>query len=470
MPIQKEQSEIVVLGGGPGGYVAALVAAQRGARVILVEKARVGGTCLNIGCIPTKALTTSMDLLLRSRRACEFGLSIPRVDVDLPALMTYKRNTVDELVGGVENLLKARHIKVICGEARLIKPDTLFIDDGKGGQWELSANHIILAPGSVATTPPIEGCTLPGVLTSTSALDIDAVPDRLVVVGGGVIGLEFACIYEALGSKVTLLEMTKSLLPGATDEVIAKRLQILLGRRGMDIRTGTVVRKIERTGEVLRVFTEAAGSEAMLECDRVLVATGRRPNTQNLGFTEAGIKMNGPAIAVDESLATSLTNVWAAGDATGGWMLAHKAMVDGRVAAENATGGSRRTDYHAVPNVIFTRPEIASVGMTELQAREKGMDVKVSQFSFSANPRARILRESDGFARLVCDAGSGRIIGMHMIGPHVTDIVAEGVLAVQMGITADDLAWTMHAHPTLPEATLEAALGFRNAAIHSVSR
>ena len=242
MPIQKEHSEIVVLGGGPGGYVAALVAAQRGAQVILVEKARVGGTCLNIGCIPTKALTTSMDMLLRSRRAGEFGLSIPRVYVDLPALMTYKRNTVDELVGGVESLLKARHVKVICGEARLIKPDTLFVDDSKGGQWELSANHIILAPGSVATTPPMEGCNLPGVLTSTSALDIDVVPDRLVVVGGGV------------------------------------------------------------------------------------------------------------------------------------------------------------------------------------------------------------------------------------IGPHVTDIIAEGVLAVQMGITADDLAWTMHAHPTLPEATMEAALGFRNATIHSVSR
>lgn len=470
MSIQKERSEILVLGGGPGGYVAALSAAQRGARVILVEKARVGGTCLNIGCIPTKALTTSVDLLLHSRRGKEFGLSIPSVDVDLPALMTYKQNTVEQLVSGVESLLKARRVKVIRGEARLIKTDTLFIDDGQGGQQEVSADRIILAPGSVAADLPIEGCHLSGVLTSTQALDIDAVPARLVIVGGGVIGLEFACIYEALGSKVTILEMTPSLLSGATDEVLAKRLQILLGRRGMEIRTGVTVRKIERDGETLRVFAEAAGLEAMIECDRVLVATGRRPNTQNMGFAEVGLNMNGHAIAVNESLATSIPNVWAAGDVTGGWLLAHKAMVDGRVAAENATGGRRQIDYRAVPSVIFTRPEIASVGLTELQARATGAAVKVSQFLFSANPRARILGDSDGMVRLVCDADNGRILGVHMLGPHVTDLIAEGALAVQTGRTADDLAWTMHAHPTLPEAMLEAALGFRNAAIHAISR
>jgi len=220
----------------------------------------------------------------------------------------------------------------------------------------------------------------------------------------------------------------------------------------------------------LRVFAETAGAETTADCERVLIATGRWPNTQGMGFAELGLRMNGRAIAVDERLATNLPNVWAVGDAIGGWMLAHKAMVDGRVAAENAAGGQRQVDYRSVPNVIFTRPEVASVGLTEAQARTQGAEVKVTQFPFSANPRARILDESEGVVRLICEAGSGRILGVHMLGPHVTGLIAEGALAVQTGATADDLAWTTHAHPTLPEAMLEAALGFRDAAIHIHTR
>jgi dihydrolipoamide dehydrogenase len=470
MSVSDERIDIAVLGGGPGGYVAALSAAQRGARVVLVEKDRVGGTCLNVGCIPTKVLTTATELLLRSKRASEYGLPIPQVAVDLPGLMTYKRTVVDQLVGGVEQLLKARRVTLVRGEARLIRPDTLSVDDGQGGRQELSANHVILAPGSITANPPIEGCDLPGVVTSTGALDIEVVPPRLVIVGGGVIGLEFACIYEALGSQVTVLEMAPSILPDATDETIAKRLQILLRRRGMAIQTGTTVQRIEKAGAMLRVSAVGAGGEAMFEADRVLVAAGRWPNTQGMGFAELGMRMNGRTIAVDERLATNLPNVSAIGDAIGGWMLAHKAMVDGRVAAENATGGQRRVDYRSVPNVIFTRPELASVGLTESQAQNQGSEVKVTQFAFSANPRARILGETEGLVRLVCEAGSGRILGVHIMGPHATDLIAEGALAVRMGATADDLAWTTHAHPTLPEAMLEAALGFRGAAIHMQSR
>jgi dihydrolipoamide dehydrogenase len=260
--------------------------------------------------------------------------------------------------------------------------------------------------------------------------------------------------------------MTPSILPDGSDEAIAKRLHMVLRRRGMQIQTSTVVKRIERIGESLRVFAETAGTETATDCERVLIATGRWPNTQGMGFAELGLRMNGRAIAVDERLATNLPSVWAVGDAIGGWMLAHKAMVDGRVAAENATGGQRPVDYRSVPNVIFTRPEVAGVGLTEAQARTQGARVKVTQFPFSANPRARILGESDGVVRLLCEVGSGRILGVHMLGPHVTDLIAEGALAVQTGATADDLAWTTHAHPTLPEAMLEAALGFRDAAIH----
>ena len=462
--------DVAILGGGPGGYVAALVAAQRGAQVVVIEKERVGGTCLNVGCIPTKVLTTATGLLVQAKRAGDFGLEIPEATVNLAALMASKRKTVDQLVDGVEQLLKARRITLVRGEARLLKADTLTINDGKGGQSEISAKRIILAPGSVTAMPPIPGSNLPGVVTSTAALNIEMVPARLVVVGGGVIGLEFACIFEALGSQVTVLEMTPVILPGATDEALAKRLQLVLRRRGMEVRTNAVVQRIESNNGILRVFSETAGVETATDCERVLLATGRWPNTHGMGFEELGLRMNGRAIAVDDRLATNLPNVWAVGDAIGGWMLAHKAMVDGRVAAENATGGQRQVDYRSVPNVIFTRPEIASVGLTEAQARAAGGEFKVTQFPLSANPRARILGETDGMVRLICEAGSGRILGVHLMGPHATDLIAEGALAVQTGATADDLAWTTHAHPTLPEAMLEAALGFRDAAIHLHSR
>ena len=384
--------------------------------MVLVEKNKIGGTCLNIVCIPTKALATAAELLVRSKQASAYGLSIPRVSVDQSSLMVYKCAVVDQLVGGVEQLLKARRLRVLYGNARMLRPNTLLIDLGDGSTYEQSANRIILAPGSVTSVPPIEGRDLPGVTTSTETLNIDTVPPRFVVIGGGVIGLEFACIYEALGSRVAVLEMVSTVLPTGTDEAIATRLQILLRRRSMQIHTGTTVERIERTGDTLRVFTRGAGGQVVFEGERVLVAAGRWPNTERMGFAELELRMNGRAIAIDEHLATNLPNVWAIGDAVGGWMLAHKAMVEGRVAAENAMGGQRRMDYRSVPNVVFTRPEVASVGLTEARARSQGADVKVTQFAFSANPRARILGETDGLVRLICQAGSGWILGVHLMG------------------------------------------------------
>jgi dihydrolipoamide dehydrogenase len=465
-PAATTTADVAVLGGGPGGYVAALEAARRGARVVLVERERVGGTCLNVGCIPTKALATAADLLVHARRARDYGVAIPTVTPDLPALMAYRRSAVDQLVGGVEQLLKARRVTVLPGAARLVRPDALLVTVRDGRAQEVTARHVVLAPGSVPAQLPIEGATLPGVLTSTAALDIDAVPPRLVVVGGGVIGLEFACIYEALGSQVAVLEMAPTILPGGTDEVLAKRLGLLLRRRGITITTGATVQVIEPAGPALRVVYRTGAGVASVEGHRVLLATGRWPNTAAMGFAEAGLRLDGRALKVDDHLATCVPGVWAVGDAVGGWMLAHKAMVEGRVAAENATGGQRTVDYRSVPNVVFTRPELASVGLTEAQARAAGAEVKVTQFPFSATPKARVLGETDGLARLVCEAGSGRILGVHLLGPHATDLIAEGALAVQLGATADDLAWTTHAHPTLPEAMLEAALGFRDAAVH----
>ncbi len=458
--------DAAILGAGPGGYVAALRAVELGARVALVEKDRVGGTCLNIGCIPTKALTTSVELLLKARQASEFGVSIPDALPDLPSLMAYKQAVVDRLVSGVEQLLKERKVTLIQGEGYLVRPDTLRVIDAVGTAVEISARHVVLAPGSIIARPPIPGLDLPGVMTSTEALDITDVPKHLVIIGGGVIGLEFACIYEALGSQVTVLEMMPTLLPGGTDEALAKRLALILRRRGMTIHTSATVQAIEPAENGLRVLFDKAKGEDAVEGKHVLVAMGRWPNTGGLGLAELDVRMNGRAIAADEYLRTNLPNVWAIGDAVGGMMLAHKAMVDGRVVAENVTGSQRTVDYRSVPNVIFTRPEVASVGLTEAQARAQGADVKVTRFPFSANPRAQILGEAEGLVKLMCEAGSGRVLGVHLMGPHATDLIAEGALAVQVGATADDLAWTTHAHPTLPEAVLEAALGFRGAMIH----
>ncbi len=470
MPSPNEPFDVAILGGGPAGYVAALVSAQRGARVALIERDRVGGTCLNVGYIPTKALATATELLMHARRASEFGVAIPQAQVDLPGLKRFHKFTVGALVVGVEQLLRAWRVTLLHGTARLVKPDTLLLEERDGNRREIKARRVILAPGSVPGQPPVEGRDLPGVMDSTGALQIESVPARLVVVGGGVIGLEFARIYEALGSQVTVLEMMSALLPGAADESLARRLALQLRRRGMDIRTGAVVQRIERVGETLRVASDIGSAETMVECDRVLLATGRWPNTDGASVGELNLRRNGRALAVDEQLATNLPNVWAVGDAIGGWMLAHKAMVDGRVAAENATGGYRRADYRSVPNVIFTRPEVAGVGLTEAEARAQGAEIKVSQFPFTANPKARILGEPDGVVRLIAEAGSGRILGVHLLGLHVTDLIAEGALAVQLGATAEDLAWTTHAHPTLPEAMLEAALGLSGHALHFRTR
>ena len=462
--------DVAILGAGPGGYVTALRAAQLGVRVALIEKERVGGTCLNVGCIPTKALTTSTELLVKARQASEFGIAIPNAEPDLPSLMAYKQVTVDNLVGGVEQLLKKRKVTLVRGDGRLVRPDTLRVTQAGGDAIEISARHIVLAPGSITARLPIPGLDLPGVMTSTEALDVAEIPQRLIVVGGGVIGLEFACIYEALGSRVTVVEMMPALLPGAADEALAKRLALILRRRGMDVHTGATVKAIETGEGGLRVTFASARGEESVAGERVLVATGRWPRTADLGLEPLGVKMDGRAIAVDEYLQTNLPHLWAIGDAVGGMMLAHKAMVEGRVVAENVTGGRRAADYRSVPNVIFTRPEIAGVGLTEAQAREQGADVKIAKFPFSANPRAQILGETEGLVKLVCEAGSGRVLGVHLMGPHVTDLIAEGALAVQVGATADDLAWTTHAHPTLPEAMLEAALDFRGATIHYHSR
>ena len=464
---RKGPFDIVVVGGGPGGYVAAIRAAQLGATVALIEKDRVGGTCLNIGCIPTKALITSAELYREALRGQVFGVDVEQVKPNLARMMERKQAVVEALVSGVAGLLEANSVALFEGTAGLLRPGVVEVVNESGKSVVVEAKRLIIATGSVPAQPPVEGRELPGVLTSTEALELDHIPETLVIVGGGVIGLEFAGLFNALGTRVTVLEMLPRLLAGACDEELARRLLPVLRRQGIEVRTNArVVKFAQGEGGGAEVTFEGADGQGKARGELALVATGRWPYTDGLGIDEAGIKRDGRAIKVDEYLQTNVTGVYAIGDVIGGYMLAHVASVEGRVAAENALGYERRVDYRSVPQVVFTNPEVASVGLTEAQAREKGYQIKTSKFPFSANPRARTLEQSQGIVKVVCEEQSGRLLGMHILGTRASDLIAEGALAVQVGATAEDLAWTTHAHPTLPEGVLEAALGVVGQSIH----
>jgi dihydrolipoamide dehydrogenase len=460
-----EPFDLAIIGGGPAGYVAALRAAQLNARVALVEKAAVGGACLNWGCIPTKALIRSAEALLDARNASALGVDIPGAPTaNLPRMMARKNEVVKILVAGIEGLLTAGKVTVLRGEGRLSGQQEGGWTLAVGGEL-LDARRVILASGSVPARLPVPGNDLPGVITSTEALDLTAIPTSIVIAGGNVIGLELACLFWALGSKVTVLEMLPTLLP-ATDERFAARMLALLRGRGVNVSLGAKVIGIEAGGANLVVHYQTPQAEATASGDLALLATGQRPFSDNLGLDTAGITMNRRAIAVNEYLETNLPGLYAAGDCTGGMMLAHVASHAGVIATENALGKRRPVDLSAVPSCIFTMPEIASVGLTERQAKEAGRAVTVGRFPFAALGRALAIGETEGQVRLVCETGSGKVLGMHVMGPHASDLIAEGALAVRLGLTARDLADTIHAHPTLPEATAEAALGIYGEAIH----
>jgi len=459
-----EEYDLAVLGGGPGGYVAALRAAQLGARVALVEKQWIGGTCLNIGCIPTKALMSSAEAYGEACRGEEFGFSAGPVSPDWPRMVRRKQEIVDALVGGVERLLREQGVRMMRGVGQVRRPGEIEVSRDGGEGETLMARKLILATGSVPARLPVPGADLAGVITSTEALSLPEIPVSIVIVGGGVIGVEFAALFHALGSRVTVIEMLPTLLSGQTEPTIARRLLALFKRRGIQILTDSPVQAIEpaEDGQLAVRFGGPKAGRATGQW--VLLAAGRWPHAR--GLDTLGLRREARTVWVDEHLATSLPGVYAIGDLIPGPMLAHVAMVEGRVAAENALGGSRAMDYRSTPAVVFTIPEVASVGLTEAQAREQGAEIKVSQFPLSASARARTLGQPEGLVRLVCEAGSGRVLGMHLMGPRVTDLIAEGALPVQLGATADDLAWTVHAHPTLPEAVLEAALGWSDSMIH----
>lgn len=455
--------QVGILGGGPGGYVCALRAAQLGFSVVIVEGEKLGGTCLNKGCVPTKTLVKGAEVWREVKRAEEFGIHLGEKTFDFQKLLDRKDQVVSTLVKGIGQLMKSNKITVIEGWGEV--KDSRHLDvSTESGIVSLEVDHLVLATGSTPVSLPVPGADLPGVITSDDALELDKLPKSLIVVGGGVIGLELASILHEFGVKVTVVEMLPTLLAN-TDEEISKRLTPLLKRAGMEILTKTKVQNISQGSEGLLVQVEDAKGSKELEAEMVLVATGRRPNLRGINVEALGLSLEKGAIQVNEYLETSVPNVYAIGDVTGGIMLAHVASMEGVVAAEHMAGLSTSMAGKAIPSVIFTYPEIAVVGVTEQSLKASGKTYKVSKFPFSANGKAMTLGETIGIVKLLADE-EGVLLGASIMGPQASNIIQECVLAVEKGVKAADLAAIIHAHPTLPEAIMEAAQGIMGKALH----
>ncbi|MBO8129314.1 MAG: dihydrolipoyl dehydrogenase [Peptococcaceae bacterium] len=459
--------DLTVVGAGPGGYAAAIRAAQMGAKVVLVEKDQPGGTCLNRGCIPTKTLVETADLARKFAKAREYGFTDIEVKIDLQRVMARKNLVVENLRNGLVQLFRKNKITLVKAMAEVRQPGKVHLTLDSGEEEVIKTKNIVLATGSRSLVPPIEGIDIPAVYNSDTILEITALPGDLVIIGGGVIGLEFASIFSALGTKVTIIEMLPNLLP-VVDKDLSRRLLPVLKKSGIKVYTGTTVQRVEEVGSKIQLTTAAAGENKTLTAGAVLLAAGRTPAVTGINVDALGLELNGKAVKVNERMETNIPGIYAVGDCTGGIMLAHVALAEGIVAAENALGGHAAMDYTVVPNCIFTYPEIGSVGLMEDEAKEQGMDVSVSRFPFAALGKAVAAGETFGMVKLVAEEKTGRLLGGHVLGPHATELIAEIALAVKKGLTAADVAGTIHGHPTLSEATAEAAHGINGKPLHSV--
>lgn len=461
--------DVVVIGGGPGGYVCAIRAAQLGFKVACVEKrGSLGGTCLNVGCIPSKALLAASEKFEEAKHGlAKFGVKVAGVELDLPGMMKHKDEVVKANVGGVEFLFKKNKIAWIKGAGRITAKDTVVVD-ADGGATLKATKAIIIATGSEVTPLPGLEIDEQKIVSSTGALALPEVPKRLAVIGGGVIGLELGSVWGRLGAQVTVVEFLDRILPGMDGEV-SKQMQRILSKQGMTFKLGAKVTgaKTTNTGVTLTVEPAQGGAAEEVEADVVLVAIGRRPHTQGLGLENVGVETdNRGRVKIDKHFQTNVPGIYAIGDVVEGPMLAHKAEDEGIALAEILAGQHGHVNYDVIPGVVYTWPEVASVGKGEEELKAAGIAYKAGKFPFTANGRARAMNATEGFVKILADARTDKVLGVHMIGPNVSEMVAELALAMEFGASSEDIARTCHAHPTLSEVTKEAALAVESRQIH----
>jgi dihydrolipoamide dehydrogenase len=465
-----DRYDVVIIGAGPGGYVAAIRAAQLGMKTACIDSRETpGGTCLNIGCIPSKALLQSSEKYAEARNGlAEHGIKISKADLDLAAMMARKDKVVTTLTRGVEFLFRKNKVDWIKGTARIAAPGRVMVGTGNGASQEIEAGAIVIATGSESI--PLPGLTIDEqrIVSSTGALAFDRVPERLAVIGGGYIGLELGSVWSRLGSKVTVIEFLDRILPNM-DRELGPALQRVLTRSGVAFKLATKVVGGELGNEAVTLELEPAkgGDRETLVADAVLVAIGRRPFTDGLGLDEIGVARD-PAgrVTVDGGFATNVPGIYAIGDAIRGAMLAHKAMEEGNALAERRAGQNPEIDYDAIPSVVYTWPEVAAVGKTEEELKAAGIEYRTGKFPFTATARARTNGDTDGLVKVLAEAATDRVLGVHIIGPDAGTMIAEAALAMEFGAAAEDIARTCHAHPTLSEALKEAALAVDGRAIH----
>lgn len=445
-----QSTDLIIIGGGPGGYETALLATQRGLAVTLIERGNLGGTCLNEGCIPTKTLCRSAALVCDMKKAAELGVAVGDWSVDFPTIMARKNAVVEQLRTGVEALMRHPKISLVTGDARFV--DALTVEVA-GERY--AARDVIIATGSTAATLPIEGADLPGVVTSKELLDLHELPQRLTVIGAGVIGLEFASIFHALGSNVTVLEYAREVLPHF-DTDMAKRLRQSLGKRGIVIETQAAVKSVAKINSSLAVNYEKKGKTLAVEADVVLMAVGRKANVSSLNLDDVGIDYTQRGITVDDNMLTNVPHVYAIGDINGKMMLAHAATFQGVCALNHIMGESCRVRLDVMPAAVFTMPEAATVGLTEEDCKERGIEYVAKKSFFRANGKALSIGEPEGYCKLLV-AADHRLLGCHILGAHASDVVQEVCALITRGASCDDLALTIHAHPTLSEVVLSAA-------------
>jgi len=452
---------LIVIGGGVAGYPAALRAARLGAEVTLIEKKNLGGVCLNQGCIPTKVFLHAASLYREMKRASIFGVNVQKVAIDFDTLQARKKAVIDRLTKGVDSLLKNKKVKIIQGTALFTDSNTVKILETRE---ILSGDKFILSTGSVPAHLSIGGSEKVSLLTSDDLLEIKSVPPSLVIIGGGYIGVELGQFFSRMGTQVSLIEAMDRIIP-TEDQETSQALQKILEKEGINIFTKANVEKIQEEGAEKKVIFSNEYGRKELKAEQVAQTVGRKPYIGEIGLEKIGVKTEKGKIVVNERMETNLPHIYAAGDVTGGIMLAHVAMAESECAARNALGVSFSISDSAIPRCIYTSPEVACVGLTEKQALEKG-EVQISRFPFKAVGKASLIEETEGMVKIVAGKKYGEILGVHIIGPHATDLIAEAVLAIEMEVTVEELAHTIHPHPTLSEALGEAAMLLSGGAMH----